>query len=471
MDSGTPELGKSAISAGGLCLPMGSRIGEEETVGKCEEIRLDAWGIVRAALAAVDPRACVRRALVRHGDLFWTGTNSYDVHRVRVVGMGKAAGAMARAAEEILADRIDTGLVVTADGYWTPTDRVEVIEAGHPVPDERGLDAARRIVDLVDDAEEGDLVVVLISGGGSALLTFPADGLSLSDLAKTNELLLRSGAPIAAMNAVRKHLDQLKGGQLARRAAPARVLALILSDVPGDPLDVIASGPTVPDPTTYADAEQILQDYGLWDKVPPSVREHLARGAAGEAVETPKPGDPLFARVGNVLVGTGSMAAEAAVAEGEARGYHGLILTTTLVGEAREAGKVIASLAQEVVRFGRPVPPPGLLVAAGETTVTVRGGGKGGRNQELALSAAIGIAGLEGVVVCALGTDGRDGPTSAAGAIVDGKTVDRANRSGINVHDALRQNDSHRALDASDDLVITGPTGTNVGDLCFVLVK
>jgi glycerate-2-kinase len=191
---------------------MGSRIREEKMVDKCEEIRLEAWGIVRAALAAVDPEACVRRSLVRHGDVLWAGTHTYDLHRVRVVGMGKAAGAMVRAVEEILADRIDTGLVVTADGYRAPTDRVEVIEAGHPVPDERGLAAARRIAALVEGAEEGDLVVVLISGGGSALLTLPADGLSLGDLARTNELLLRSGAPIAAMNAVRKHLDQLKGG-------------------------------------------------------------------------------------------------------------------------------------------------------------------------------------------------------------------------------------------------------------------
>lgn len=442
-------------------------------MGKGNRLRADVWRIVQAALAAVDPTACVHRALRREGDRLRAGDHVYDLRRTRrvvVVGMGKAAARMAVAVEETLGDRISAGLVVTADGYRVPTRRVEVVEAGHPVPDARGLAAARRIAALVDGAGEDDLVIVLISGGGSALLTLPAEGLSLDDLAQVNALLLRSGAPIPEMNAVRKHLSQVKGGELARRAAPARVLALILSDVLGDPLDVIASGPTVPDPTTYADAERVLRGYGLWDEVPLSVQEHIAAGARGGLPETPKPGDPLFARVANVLVGTGRVAAEAARAEGEALGYQGLILTTTLAGEAREVGKVVAAVAREVVRFGRPVGRPGLLVAAGETTVTVRGPGKGGRNQELVLAAARGIAGIPGVVICALGTDGRDGPTDAAGGMVDGGTVARMQGRGIDAREALAQNDSYRALAAAGDLVVTGPTGTNVADLCLVLV-
>ncbi|MCR4392173.1 MAG: glycerate kinase [Candidatus Acetothermia bacterium] len=442
-------------------------------MGKGDGLRADAWRIVQAALAAVDPTACVHRALRREDDRLRVGESIYDLRRTRrvvVVGMGKAAARMAVAVEEAIGDRISAGLVVTADGCGVATRRVEVVEAGHPVPDARGLAAARRIVALVDGAGEDDLVIVLISGGGSALLTLPAEGLSLDDLAQVNALLLRSGAPIHEMNTVRKHLSQVKGGQLARRAAPAQVLALILSDVPGDPLDVIASGPTVPDPTTYADAERVLRGYGLWDEVPLSVRGHIAAGATGGLPETPKPGDPLFTRVVNVLVGTGRVAAEAARAEGEALGYQGLILTTTLAGEAREVGKVVAAVAREAVRFGRPVGRPGLLVAAGETTVTVRGPGKGGRNQELALSAARGIAGIPGVVICALGTDGRDGPTDAAGAIVDGGTVARMREAGVDPAEALTRNDAGGALRASGDLLVTGPTGTNVADLCLVLV-
>lgn len=437
-------------------------------------LRANAWRIAHAALRAVDPAAAVTRALSREGDRLRVGGQVYDLcrtQRVVVVGLGKAAAQMTRAVEEILADRVEAGLAVTADGCAVPTTRVEVVEAGHPVPDRRGLAAAHRVATLVDDAGEDDLVIVPISGGGSSLLPLPAGGLCLEDLARVGALLLTSGAPIDEVNAVRKHLSAIQGGQLARRAAPAQVVALILSDVPGDPLDVIASGPTVPDPTTYADAERVLRGYALWERAPVSVRRHIAAGIAGSLLETPKPGDPLFTRVLNVLVGTGRSAAEAALAEGEALGYRGIILTTTLAGEAREVGTVIAAVAQEAARFGRPVKSPALFVAAGETTVTVRGSGTGGRNQELALSAAWGIRGIPGVAICALGTDGRDGPTDAAGAIVDGQTVDRIRRKGIDVGEALAQNNAYRALAAAEDLMITGPTGTNVADLCLVLME
>ncbi len=435
-------------------------------------LREVALGIIDAAIAAVRPEECIRRSLRLEGDILHVGDSRVDlrgIRRIYVVGFGKASAGMARAVEGILGERISGGLVITADGYRVPTDKVEVREAGHPVPDERGLSAAEEILSIVEGAREDDLVIVLISGGGSALLTAPAEGISLEDLARTNELLLRSGAVIQEINAVRKHLSRAKGGQLARLAQPARVISLILSDVVGDPLDSIASGPTVPDPTTYTDAIAVLRRYGIWDEVPSSVRRHLERGASGEVPETPKPGDPCFARVINVIVGSGRHAAEAALEKGEDLGFEGAILTTTLEGEAREVGKVLAAVARELRRYGRPVSPPAILVLAGETTVTVRGKGKGGRNQELALSAALGIEGLREVVIASVGTDGRDGPTDAAGGIVDGGTAARIRAAGLDPLELLSDNDSYRALSASGDLLVTGPTGTNVADLVLVL--
>jgi len=414
----------------------------------------------------------VRRALSLEGDALRVGDRRYDlrgIEHIYVVGFGKASAGMARAVEGILSERISQGLVITADGYRVPTGIVDVREAGHPVPDERGLSAARELLSIVEGAGEDDLILVLISGGGSALLTAPAEGISLEDLAKTNELLLRSGARIQEINAVRKHLSRAKGGQLARLAQPARVVSLVLSDVVGDPLDSIASGPTVPDPTTFADAIGILRRYGIWEKVPESVRRHLQRGASGRIPETPKPGDPCFSRVQNVIVGSGRHAAEAALKKGEELGFTGRILTTTLEGEAREVGKVLAAIARELRAHGRPLPPPALLVLAGETTVTVRGGGKGGRNQELALSAALGIEGLAGVVIASVGTDGRDGPTDAAGGVVDGGTARRIRDAGLDPGELLRDNDSYRGLSAAGDLLVLGPTGTNVADLLLIL--
>jgi len=437
------------------------------------KLQADLWQIAQAALKAVTPEECLRRAVHMEEEHLSVGGRTFDlpqIGRIIVVGMGKASARMAVALEELLGDLISTGLIVTADGYLVPTQRVKVVEAAHPVPDARGLAAARRIASLVDTAREKDLAIVLISGGGSALLTLPTSGITLSDLSRTNELLLRSGAKIQEVNTVRKHLSQVKGGQLAQRAFPAQVLALVLSDVPGDHLDAIASGPTALDPTTFNDARQILQCYGLWGEVPPSVRARIEAGACGDAAETPKPGDQSFLKVQNVVVGSGSVAATAAQAEGKRLGYHTLILTTTLEGEAREVGKILAALAREEVNSSRPIPLPALIIAAGETTVMVKGSGKGGRNQELALSAALGIEGLPGVVISSLGTDGRDGPTDAAGGMVDGETVARLRAQGIDPRNALARNDSYTALAAAEDLIITGPTGTNVADLCFVVV-
>ncbi len=446
----------------------------EEPFDAARDLRGDLARISKVAIAAVDPAACLERTVHLEGDHLVVEDRSVDlspIERVIVVGMGKASARMAAALEGILGKRISCGLVVAADGYAIPTERVAITCAAHPVPDARGIAAAERIAVLVDRAGENDLVIVLISGGGSALLALPSPGITLDDLSEVNALLLRSGARIQEMNTVRKHLSQVKGGQLARRAFPAQVITLILSDVPGDPLDAIASGPTVADPTTFQQVEQILRRYGIWDKVPSSVRTRIAAGLAGRIEETPKPGDPALQRVNTAIIGSGSVAAKAALAEGGRLGYHTLLLTTTLEGEAREVGRVLASLAREEVRHQRPLPLPSLIIAAGETTVTVRGDGKGGRNQELALSAALGIEGLSGVVIASIGTDGRDGPTDAAGGAVDGGTAARMRKKGIDPEESLAQNNAYHALSQSGALVITGPTGTNVADICMIAVE
>ena len=311
-------------------------------------------------------------------------------------------------------------------------------------------------------------MLAVISGGGSALLTLPWPGLDLGDLQNTTDLLLRAGATIVELNAVRKHLSQIKGGGLARLAGGARVASLILSDVVGDPLDVIASGPTVPDPTTFADAMTVLDRYGLRDRVPRAIRRHLESGLRGQLPDTPKEGADLFSRVHNVIVGSNRLAAEAAVREAQTRGLNAWLLSTFVEGEAREVAQVAAALAKELVNYDRPVPRPACLVWGGETTVTVRGQGKGGRNQELALAAALSMQDLPGVLLVALGTDGTDGPTDAAGAVSTGETVSRAAALGLDPFAYLADNDAYPFFDALGDLIRTGPTGTNVNDLLLL---
>ena len=453
-------------------------MGERRLAKDVECLRADLDRIAQAALIAVAPETCLRRAVHVEGDQLHIAKEPFAketfdlsrIQRILVVGMGKASARMAATLEELLGERISGGLVVTADGYRVAARKIKIVEASHPVPDARGRAAADRIVALLNEAEEDDLVVVLISGGGSALLPSPASGITLSDLAATNELLLRSGAKIQEINTVRKHLSQVKGGQLARHAFPAQVLALVLSDVPGDPLNAIASGPTVGDPTTFDQAKRILRQYRLWEEIPDPVRERIEAGIRGEIEETPKPGDDVLQRVTTTIIGSGSDALDAAREEGDRLGYHTLSLTTTLEGEAREVGKIMAALAREEASSGRPVPLPALIIAAGETTVTVRGTGKGGRNQELALSAAQGIEGIPQVVIASLGTDGRDGPTDAAGGMVDGRTVGRMRERGIDPGEYLEQNNSYKALEEAGDLIVTGPTGTNVADICMILV-
>jgi hydroxypyruvate reductase len=425
-----------------------------------------ARAIWQAALAAGDVRPLVHRAVRRVDDTdLVVGDEPLALPargRVIVVGCGKASAAMAVALEEVLGDRVVDGLVVVKDGYRAATRRIDVLEAGHPVPDARGDAAAHAILERVAGAGAGDVVFVLISGGGSALMPSPAPPVTLDEKRTVTRLLLAAGATINELNAVRKHLSRVKGGQLARAAAPAHVVTLVLSDVIGDPLDVIASGPTAPDSSTFADAIAVLRRRGVWDAVPPPVRERLQAGRDGAIEETPKPGDPIFARVRHHVIGNNALVTDAAVARAAALGYHATLLTRALEGEARD-------VAGELVTRARALAAPACVVAGGETTVTVRGPGLGGRCQELALAAALAIDGRDDVTVLAAGTDGTDGPTDAAGGLVDGDTAARIRAAGMDPQRALDDNDSHRALGASGDLVVSGPTRTNLLDLYIVL--
>jgi glycerate 2-kinase len=453
------------------------------------DLRVMATELQQAALEAVEPGAAVHRHVHREEDVLIVASHRYDLHdyeRVFVVGCGKATVPMTTAIVDILGERLTQGVIVTKYGHTTsiqhpassiqyPVFSIQIIEAGHPVPDENSMRGAQAVADLARRATERDLVICLISGGGSALLTLPVPGLSLADLQALTDALLRSGATINELNTVRKHWSRIKGGNLARLVAPATLVTLILSDVVGDQLDVIASGPTVPDPTTVADAQAVLERYGIRPpSYPPSRGEERPPSyppSSGEGIlqETPKPGDPAFERVQHVVVGSNRLAALAAVGRARQLGFNALLLSTYVEGEAREVARVAAALAKSVRAHGDPLPPPACLVWGGETTVTIRGEGRGGRNQELALAAALALDGWPGVLVMALATDGTDGPTDAAGAVVTGETVARAQALGLNPRAALEANDSYPFFDALGDLIRTGPTGTNVNDLLFAL--
>ncbi|MEA3407049.1 MAG: glycerate kinase [Chloroflexota bacterium] len=444
-----------------------------EREGETGVHRRQIVSILEEALDAVDPATAVKRHLRRERDALFIGDVRYDLDDfsdIYVVGAGKAGAPMAQAVEEVLGDRITAGCMNVKYGYALPTQRIELTEAAHPIPDQQGVEGTRRIAELLDEAESDDLVLCLISGGGSALMTLPVEGVTLEDMKALTDALLRAGATINEINAIRKHVDRLKGGKLARLASPARVASLILSDVVGDPLDVIASGPTVPDTSTFAEAYSLLERYELLDRVPASVVEHLRRGKEGEIEETPKPGDAIFAASQNVVVASNEIAARAAAHKATDLGFSALLLSTFVEGEAREVAKVFVALAKEIRNSGNPVPCPACIVAGGETTVTLRGDGEGGRNQEMALSAAIGLDGMDDVAIVCLATDGTDGPTDASGALADGTTLQRARERGLDAWSYLENNDSYRFFEPLDDLLMTGPTNTNVNDLTFVFV-
>ena len=437
------------------------------------QLRRDAIEIFMAGVAAVEPGRAVRSHLKLEGEVLLAGEHRIPLQpdtRVFVVGAGKAGAPMAAAVEAVLGDRIHRGLVAVKYGHLSPVERIQVLEAAHPVPDEDGLEAAGRLADLLEDAGEGDLVICLLSGGGSALIPSPVPPVTLHDKQEVTDLLLKSGAEIDEINCVRKHLSLLKGGGLARAAYPARVLTLILSDVVGDPLDVIASGPTVGDPTTFNDALIILDRYNLFEKVPEAVRTRLTLGVEGKHLETPKPGDPELSDVINLLVGTNTIAVQAAEDTARALGYHTIVLSSTVTGETRDAAADHAAVAREIIEQDLPVARPACALSGGETTVTIKGKGMGGRNQEFALASSLGIEGLPGALILSGGTDGTDGPTDAAGAVADGTTVERAQALNLDPMAFLDNNDSYTFFEKLGDLLITGPTLTNLMDLRVILV-
>ena len=437
-----------------------------------DTLRADARKIFAAGVEGADPFAAVARTVALKDARLCINDRTYELSALRnvlVAGGGKAAAPMALAVQALLGERLSGGVIVVKYRHQLSVEGIKVIEAGHPIPDEAGLEGARQVMELARGCGEKDLLFFLASGGGSALLPCPAAGLSLEDKQRTTEALLRSGAKIQEVNAVRKHISQIKGGQLARLAAPAKVVALVLSDVVNDSLEAIASGPTVPDSSTFADCLRIIEQYGVTHRIPPVVVNFLERGGRGEIAETPKPSDRVFRNVQNIVVGGNRSALAAARGCAEALGYHAEVLADAVEGESRIVAKSHSDLVRKLARRSTAA-RPACLLSGGETTVALRGNGLGGRNQEFSLAAAIEIDGLDGVVILSGGTDGTDGPTDAAGGIVDGSTLDRGRAKNLEAKKFLANNDSYHFLQATGDLLVTGPTLTNVMDLQVTLV-
>lgn len=430
---------------------------------------------LNVTLEAADPKRIVKSKVFLKPPSLVIDEKSFDLtlfKNIFVVGGGKASGFMAEALEEILGDYVTAGFLnipYGTRGYYK-LHRLTLNEASHPVPDEGGVKGTKQIMDLTNQANETDLIICLISGGGSSLTPLPCDEVSLEDKRAITETLLKSGATINEINAVRKHISKFKGGGLAKIAYPATIINLILSDVVGDKLDVIASGPTVPDTTTFKDAINVLKRYELWNRAPKSVRHVLIRGERKRIPETPKPEDKCFKKVYNFVLGNNRSVCLTAYKKFQDMVLNTLFLTAYIEGEAKNVGLILASIAREIAKSGNPIPKPAALIAGGETTVTVIGKGIGGRNQEIALAAAQNITGLDGVVVASINTDGLDGPTNAAGAIADGKTIRRSLDFGESARDFLKNNDSYTYFSKLDDLIFTGFTGTNVNDVSVTIV-
>jgi glycerate 2-kinase len=442
-------------------------------VKRREELRQDLHAIFQAALTAVDPGEAIRTHVRRDGNQLHVADRTYDLRQydaVYVIGVGKAGAAMAVAIEGLLGDHLRGGHIIVKYGHGGPVAHVTLHEADHPIPDEAGVRATRILLDFVNGRGPRELLICLISGGGSALSPAPVEGITLAEKQEVTRLLLACGATIHEINALRKHISQIKGGQLARLASPATLVTLVLSDVVGDALDVIASGPTVPDTSTFADCVEILRKYRLLDTVPMAIRRHLDAGVSGAVPETPKPGDAVFARTQTVLIGRNMQALEAASRQATALGYHPLILSSAIEGETREVAKVHTGIAKEVLTSGHPIAAPACLLSGGETTVTLHGQGKGGRNQEFALALALDIRDISGIAALSGGTDGTDGPTDAAGATADWTTCARAEQHGLHPREALENNDAYPFFESLGDLLITGPTQTNVMDVRIMLI-
>jgi glycerate 2-kinase len=433
------------------------------------ELRGASQKIWESALDAARPSECISRAIRLTDDGFRVGDKAYRVTgRLIVIGAGKAGAGMAQVIEEIFGSRISAGLVITKHGHRVPTEYVQVFEAGHPVPDRSGELAVHGMREILHDLSPEDVVLCLISGGGSALLPAPAPGVTLAEKQRVTSDLLLAGATIQELNAVRKHISSIKGGQLMEWTAPAQVVSLIMSDVIGDPIDFIASGPTAPDTTTFADALSIVEKYGVVAAGP--ILDRLRSGARGEIPETPKRGDPMFERVNNHIVANNQLLVDAAAIRARELGFSTLVLSSQVEGEARDVGRFFASIAREIGSTGNPVGPPACILAAGETTVTVRGDGRGGRNQEMALAWAIKMQAWKfPTCFASVATDGTDGPTDAAGGLVDPFTCSRALAMDYEPRKFLRSNDSYTFLKAVRDLITTGPTQTNLMDLQILL--
>jgi hydroxypyruvate reductase len=436
------------------------------------ELRQSSRLIWEAALNAANPATCIRKFLQLRDDVLIAGGKEMEIRgRLIVIGAGKPSAKMAQVVEETLGSHITDGLIVTKYGHALPLRRMKLVEASHPIPDTAGIRAVHDTRELLRGLTKEDIVLVLISGGGSALWPAPAEGITLEEKQEVTQLLLRAGATIRELNAVRKHLSDIKGGQLARWASPARVVSLIMSDVIGDPLDFIGSGPTAPDTTSFSDAFAIIQKYGL--DVPDAVKERFQEGARGNIPDTPKPGDPVFKNVDNYVIANNRLLVDAAMDKARELQFNTLILGTEVEGEAKDIGRFLAAISRETARTGNPIKPPACILAAGETTVTVRGHGVGGRNQEMALAWAISMAARPfSAQACfaSVATDGTDGPTTAAGGLVDPFTCSRAIELGLMPQKFLRANDSSNFLKTTGDLIVTGPTQTNLMDLQILLV-
>jgi hydroxypyruvate reductase/glycerate 2-kinase len=432
--------------------------------------RRNVTEIYHAALRAVDPYNAVRDQAAHIRSLYRNG----NYRRLVIIGFGKAVYAMALAMEDAFMEEIAGGVAITKYGHGPEKsppigrqERIRIVEAGHPIPDENGLKATEKIISLLAGVDDGTMVVCLISGGASALLVSPYGVITLDDKRKITELLLRSGADIYELNTLRKHISRVKGGRLAEIAYPAKIVSLILSDVVGDDIGVIASGPTAPDKTTFHDAIMILEKYGIMEKTPKNVLQFLRKGSEGLIPETPKEG-AIFDNVENIIIGSNSMALDAARRKAAAMGLCAEIISSELTGEARDAGRWLGSIAKK--SQGKCVPDSMCLISGGETTVTVKGDGVGGRNMELALAFALETDGREGVTLLSAGTDGTDGPTDAAGAIVDGYTITGAKAAGLDPVACLNNNDSYSFFKKTGELFVTGPTGTNVMDIQIMMI-
>lgn len=440
------------------------------------KLREDAISLFYAGIEAASPYNLIPNNMLLEENILTISDingaskifNLNNYNRITVVGAGKASTSMAYEVEEILDDNIDEGLVVTKYNIRSELKIIQVLKASHPLPDKNGIEASKKIVEICKNAKVDDLIINLISGGASSLLPYPADNITLEDKIKTTELLLKAGAAIQELNTVRRHISAIKGGLLAKYVYPATIINLIISDVIGDQLDVIGSGITVPDPTTFEESWNVLIKYKLENKIPHSVNKYIRDGIEGKTPETPKPGNPIFKKVYNLIIGNNELALSAVKTAAEERGYHAKIISSTLEGEAKDTGKFIAQIAKEnSLSEVKPV----CLIFGGETTVTIKGNGKGGRNQELCLSTAIEIDGMKNITFLSGGTDGKDGQTEAAGAICNGRTIERAEELGLDAMKFLNNNDSYNFFNKLEDLIISGPTKTNVMDIQIVLLR